>query len=204
MKCCIFLCVLACLLQFTLSDKGLLDTPTHKVWMDIKIPHYRKRRCTFGLFGNKWPKTVELFRALITGEKGNSTLGRPLSFKNHIFHQNEDNYGAFIGNFTGEELIKISGTPDMNYTDEIGQYAHNRRYLLTRHTHSNNSDFEQFTITYNWLKMLDKTHTVFGEVLDGYDIIDMLEDEGADFYPEGHFFQPCVARIDIVDWGMVE
>ena len=42
----------------------------------------------FELFKNIVPKTAENFRALCTGEKGESAISKkPLHFKNSIFHR---------------------------------------------------------------------------------------------------------------------
>lgn len=58
-----------------------------KVFFDIKIGGSNAGRITIELYADVCPKTAENFRALCTGEKGNGKMGKPLHFKNSVFHR---------------------------------------------------------------------------------------------------------------------
>ena len=60
---------------------------TNKVFFDVQIGDEAPQRITLGLFGDTVPKTTENFRALCTGEKGDGKAGKPLHYKNSIFHR---------------------------------------------------------------------------------------------------------------------
>jgi len=60
---------------------------TNKVFFDIEIAGGEKGRLVMGLFGEVVPKTVENFRALCTGEKGDGKKGKPLHYKGSAFHR---------------------------------------------------------------------------------------------------------------------
>lgn len=64
-----------------------LEAITSTVFFDIEIGGQPAGRIEMGLFGDTVPKTVENFRALCTGEKGDGIAGKPLYYKDSTFHR---------------------------------------------------------------------------------------------------------------------
>jgi hypothetical protein len=69
------------------DDKPPDLTFTSRCFFDISAGSEPLGRVVFGMYGNVTPKTCENFRALCTGEKGVGRTGKPLHYKNSVFHR---------------------------------------------------------------------------------------------------------------------
>ena len=167
----------AALFACTLAET--LDTVTEKVFFDITIDGEAAGRIVFGLFGNTVPKTAGNFAALTTGEAGVGNSGKPLYFKGSSFHRIIPGFMAQGGDFTngngtGGESIYGSKFADENFT-----LKHSKPYLLSMANAGPNTNGSQFFITFAATSWLDGRHTVFGEVIEGVDVVLKLEKIGS-------------------------
>ncbi len=129
----------------------------------------------FNLFGKNVPKTCENFKGLCLGDKGKSKKGFPLCFRNSIFHRVIPNFMAQGGDFeqgNGKGGQSIYGK---DFDDENFIYKHNKRGMLAMANNGKNSNGSQFYITFKTLKKLDGKYVVFGECIQGIEVLDKIE-----------------------------
>ena len=165
------------------------------VFFDISIAGGAPGRVTFGLFADT-PKTSENFRALCTGEKGVGASGKPLHYKGSKFHRVIPQFmlqgGDFTrGNGTGGESIY-----GMKFADENFNHKHNKKGLLSMANAGPGTNGSQFFITTVETPHLNGAHVVFGEVIDGYQVVEAVEAVGSG---SGRTSKECT----IVDCGQL-
>lgn len=144
------------------------DQNSH-VWFDVTIGDKPAGTIQFVLFNSVVPKTAENFRALCTGEKGNGTSsGKPLHFKNSIFHRVIPGFMLQGGDFTHSSGIGGESIYGTKFPDEFenGFVKHSIPGLLSMANSGRNTNGSQFFVTTARTGHLDGKHVVFGKVAD--------------------------------------
>ena len=179
----------------------MLDTThTHKVYMDISINGKPEGRIVIGLFGNLLPKTVENFRALMTGEKGIGPVhGKPLHYKGSRFHFIMEKYFA-----SGGDIVNGNGTSGETIYGEFMEHekfdpdsnnnylGHTENYLVGMVNAKKDDENEKYwqnsqfyIITKAYQANLDGFHVVFGQVIKGIDTMEYVGSLGTYTYGDG-------------------
>jgi len=155
-------------------------TITHKVFFDITLDDTKLGRIVMGLYGNQVPKTVDNFRALCTGEKGEGKAGKPLHFKGSAFHRIIPSFMCQGGDFTNGDGTGGESIYGEKFPDENFKLKHTKAGLLSMANAGKNTNGSQFFITVKETPHLDGKHVVFGEVVEGYtDVVKKMEEVGS-------------------------
>jgi peptidyl-prolyl cis-trans isomerase A (cyclophilin A) len=128
------------------------------------------------LFTDKSPKTVENFVGLATGTKeytdpktGEKKTGK--FYDGVIFHR-------VIPKFMiqgGDPLGQGTGGPGYKFADEFSDLKFDRPGLLAMANAGPNTNGSQFFITTAETPWLNNRHTIFGEVVEGMDVVKKIE-----------------------------
>ncbi len=162
----------------TMKSEGSAAQPAAKK-SEVQTPHAvlqtSKGKIVVRLLPADAPKTVENFIGLATGRKEwiepntGQQVRRPL-YNGTLFHR-------VIPSFMiqgGDPLGNGTGGPGYRFEDEFSRRGFDKSGLLAMANAGPNTNGSQFFITVAPTPWLNNRHTIFGEVIEGQDVADVI------------------------------
>jgi len=155
---------------------------TTKTFLDVEIEGEPAGRIVLGLYGDIVPRTVENFRCLCTGEKGDSKeTGYPLHYKGTMFHRVIPGFciqgGQTFENDEGSGGESIYGG---SFEDESLRIKFSKKGMVAMANGGPDTNGSQFFITLDRAEHLSFKCVGFGEVLEGFDVVQAMAQTGSE------------------------
>lgn len=142
-------------------------------FFDITADGSALGRIEFKLYDDVVPDTAKNFRTLCINEKGKG-------YRESGFHRIIPGFMCQGGDFTRHNGTGGKSIYGEKFPDENFKIKHTKKGLLSMANAGPNTNGSQFFITTAVTSWLDGKHVVFGEVVNGYDVVEKMEKLGSD------------------------